>query len=255
MGASMTGAWSLHLGECLEWMRGLEAGSVDHTIMDPPYSEHVHRNARSAIRKVPLHDGAGNVRPAQIRRGISRGVDFGFSSATPELIEAWSVEVARVTRRWVAVFSDVESCHLWRGALERAGLEYLRTVFWDKVCGAPQFSGDRPAVACEAITLAHSQGRKRWNGGGKRGIYSVPIELNRGGVLRRFHPTAKPLALMLALIEDFTDPGELVLDPFAGSATTGVAAVRLGRRFLGAEQDPVHHATAVARLAAEEAAA
>lgn len=251
----MIGAWSLHLGECLEWMRGLPAASVDHAIMDPPYSAHVHRNARSAVRKVPLYDGAGKVFPSNGRRAISRGADFGFAHATPELIEAWSVEVARVTRRWIVVFSDVESCYLWRGALERAGLEYVRTAFWDKRGGAPQFSGDRPAVACEAITLAHPRGRKRWNGGGKRGIYSVPIELNRGGVLRRHHPTAKPLALMLQLIEDFTDPGETVLDPFAGSATTGVAAVRLGRRFVGAELDPAHHVTAVARLAAEEAAA
>lgn len=51
----------------------------------------------------------------------------------------------------------------------------------------------------------------------------------------------------------YPGPGDLILDPFAGSATTGVAALRLGRRFTGAEQDAAHHATACERLAAEAA--
>jgi site-specific DNA-methyltransferase (adenine-specific) len=53
---------------------------------------------------------------------------------------------------------------------------------------------------------------------------------------------------MEALIRDFTDPGDLVCDPFAGSGTTGVAAIRLGRRFIGWERHPKFHADATARL-------
>jgi DNA modification methylase len=245
--------WSLHHGDCIEWMRSLPDKSVDHVICDPPYSEHVHRNARSAQRKTPLRSGNGKVYESGERRGISRGVDFGFAHVTPATMGAVALEVARFARRWVAVFSDVESCHLWREALEGAGLDYMRTAFWHKLAGAPQFSGDRPAVACEAITLAHPKGRKRWNGGGKAGIYQVAIELNRGGREMRYHPTAKPLDLMLALVSDFTDPGETILDPFAGSGTTGVAAFRMGCHFLGAELDAAHHSTATARLCAEEA--
>lgn len=244
--------WTLHHGDCIEWMRSLPDKSVDHVICDPPYSEHVHSNARSAARKTPLHSGNGKVYKSGEQRGISRGVDFGFAHVTPATMGAVALEVARLVRRWVAVFSDVESCHLWREALEGAGLDYVRTAFWHKLAGAPQFSGDRPAVACEAITLAHPRGRKRWNGGGKAGIYQVAIELNRGGTETRHHPTAKPLELMLALVRDFTDPGETILDPFCGSGTTGVAALRLGRHFLGAELDATHHATACDRLRAEE---
>ena len=245
-------AWTMRHGDCLEWMRSLPDKSVDHVITDPPYSEHVHKNARSAAKKEPLYDGNGNHHPANARRGISRGVDFGFSHATPELIDAVSFEVARLTRRWVGIFSDVESCHLWREAIKRAGLDHVRTAFWHRLAGTPQFSGDRPAPACDVITLAHPKGRKRWNGGGKQGFYPVAIEQNIGGVARRFHPTAKPVDLMLALVADFTDPGETILDPFAGSGTTGVACLRLGRHFLGAEKDAGHYATACARLAAEE---
>lgn len=250
----MSAPWTLHHGDCLPWLRSLPDKSVDHAIMDPPYSAHVHANARSAVRKTPLRDGKGKLSAPDARRGLSRGIDFGFSAITTEIIDAVANEAARISRRWVAVFSDVESCHLWRTAFVAHDLDYVRTAFWHRVGGAPQFSGDRPAPACEAITLAHSKGRKRWNGGGKAGIYSVPIELDRygHGHTQRHHPTAKPIGLMLALVADFTDPGDLILDPFAGSGTTGVAALRLGRRFTGAEQDATHYATACERLTAEE---
>jgi len=56
---------------------------------------------------------------------------------------------------------------------------------------------------------------------------------------------------MLELVEAFTDPDEIVLDPFAGSGTTGVACLRLGRRFIGIERDEKYAAAATERLAAE----
>ena len=250
----MSAPWALHHGDCLPWLRSLPDKSVDHAIMDPPYSAHVHANARSAVRKTPLTDGKGRIGRAQRDRAISRGVDFGFAHVTPETITAVAAEVSRVVRRWTLIFSDVESCHLWRAALEAAELDYARTMIWQKLGAPPQFSGDRPAVACEAITLVHPKGRKRWNGGGKHGFYTTPIAYNQPGKpdYGRTHPTQKPLELMLALVADFTDPGDIILDPFAGSGTTGVAALRLGRRFTGAEQDATHYATACERLTAEE---
>lgn len=66
------------------------------------------------------------------------------------------------------------------------------------------------------------------------------------------HETQKPLVLVESLIRNFTDPGELVCDPFAGSGTTGVACIRLGRRFVGWERDPKYHAIAVKRLSATQ---
>ncbi len=65
----------------------------------------------------------------------------------------------------------------------------------------------------------------------------------------RVHTTQKPLALMEALVRDFTDEGETVLDPFTGSGTTGVACKRLGRSFIGWERDPKYHAIAEKRIA------
>nr|WP_276599987.1 site-specific DNA-methyltransferase [Nannocystis sp. ILAH1] len=94
----------------------------------------------------------------------------------------------------------------------------------------------------------HRKGRKRWNGGGHKAFWSVGVEH-----VDRVHPTQKPLALMLQIISQFTDPGETVFDPFCGSGTTGVAALRLGRRFIGVEFDLEMAAVARERLQAEEA--
>jgi site-specific DNA-methyltransferase (adenine-specific) len=65
----------------------------------------------------------------------------------------------------------------------------------------------------------------------------------------RVHATQKPLGLMKDLVLDFTRPGEVVLDPFMGSGTTGVACLELGRRFLGIERDPTTFQIACQRLA------
>lgn len=231
--------WQLHLGDCIEGMRALPDKSVDHVLADPEYSERVHTCSR---RGDTGYDGDTG------RAAISRNRELGFAHLTDENRLAYAEQYARLALRWVLVFSDTEGAHLWRTDLERFGLQYIRTCFWHKIGGTPQFTGDRPAIALEAITVCHRPGRKKWNGGGKQGLYPFPIVLNRGGQDPRMHPTQKPLALMRALVQDFTDPGDLVLDSHTGSGTTGAACIELGRRFIGFERDPKHHAVALKRL-------
>lgn len=230
--------WAIETGDCFDRLPGLPERSVDHAIIDPPYSQHVHSKSRAGARKQPLKDGNGRLS----RCALSREVDFGFPPITQAQVDSLAQHLARIVRRWTLIFSDIESCHVWRTALTAAGLDYCRTMPWIKIGGAPQFTGDRPGVACEVITVAHPKGRKRWNGGGKLGVYSHVTCIERGGKAdtndRRVHPTQKPLALMLDLVADFTDTGEIVLDTHCGSGTTLVAALRLGRRALGYELAP-----------------
>lgn len=222
-------AVALYHADCLDVLP--EIGPVDHLITDPPYSEHVHASNR---RGLTAHSGE-----------FSEHRELGFTSLDDATREAIG-EYCACVRRWVLVFSDTESCHLWRDAIHA---DYIRTAFWHKVGGAPQFTGDRPAVACEAITICHPAGRKRWHGGGKQGLYSVPIVVSRGGPNEvRVHTTQKPLELMAQLVADFTDPGDLILDPFAGSGTTLVAAKRLGRRAIGIEREEQYCEIAAQRL-------
>jgi site-specific DNA-methyltransferase (adenine-specific) len=206
---------------------------IDHVVTDPPYSKHVHSKSRAGARATPLRDGNGEIS----RSAISRTKTFGFDHLTADTRRACARGFAHVAKRWVMAFSDIESCVWWRLSLVGSGLDFVRTMVWVKEGCTPQFTGDRPAAGAEVITLAHPTGKKVWNAGGKRGIYTVPIELDRyghGNVLR-VHPTQKPLELMLQLVADFTDEGDIVFDPFCGSGTTGVACLRLNRRFVGCD--------------------
>lgn len=217
-------------GKAEDVLPTLEA--VDHVITDPPYSEHVHGAARSS--RMVSANGRGGRYGADVRRNV----DLGFAHLSPELRQFCAAEFARLASRWVLVFSDVESDHLWRGDLTANGLDYVRTGAWIKVGSTPQFSGDRPATGFEAITITHPKGRKRWNGGGRHAVWTFPIVLDRGrtgGV--RLHATQKPHQLMQALVGEFTDPGDTILDCFAGSGTTGWAAKMLDRRAVLIEQD------------------
>lgn len=239
--------WELVNAHCLgpDGMPSLLARSVDVVITDPPYSAHVHGKSMRGL--TVTHKGGA-------KDEISERRELGFESLTQEVMKGAADQFGRLARRWVLVFCDIESSHQWVGALRSAGLEYLRTCAWHKIGGAPQFTGDRPAVWGEAIVVCHPKGRKRWNGGGKQGLYSVPtaIDRDRSGLDERMHTTQKPVALMEALIRDFSDPGETILDGFAGSGTTLLAATRLGRHSIGYEKDPVEHAKALRRLQGEK---
>lgn len=219
--------WELRLGDCLDPVTGLASlgdKSVDHVITDPPYDEHMHASGRRG--SASLHAGYVEAQASK-RASISRVRSLGFDALTGSQMSALAAQFSRIARRWVAAFCAVEQVGAWRIALTGAKLEYVRALAWRKVGGAPQFTGDRPAVAIETVALAHPKGRKRWNGGGKHG--------------------------MLALVADFTDPGDLVCDPFAGSGTTGIACKMLGRRFIGWEMNAEYHAIATRRLNGEEA--
>jgi len=210
---------TLYLGDCRKLLAEMGDACVDHTITDPPYDERTHKGARYG------GDGkAGSL------------IDFAPLQDLPGLTK----ELLRVTRRWVIAFTGVCMCGSWEQA---AGAQWVRAGIWLKPDATPQFTGDRPAMGVDAIAIMHRPGKKRWNGGGKPAVWTCCIERKN-----RCHPTQKPLALMKQLILDFTDPGELVADWYAGSGTTAVACIETGRRFLGCELREDYHAAAVRRI-------
>lgn len=239
--------WTIHQADCLAVMRRMRDRSIDHIIADPPYSARTHKGVRSHARR-SLRGGNG--------KHTARVVDLGFPPATREDIERWLPEMARVARRWVLVFTDFELASTWRRVARRCGLRFIQVCIWDRVGGAPQFDGLGPAAPAEyilAFHVAHGPEQRRWNGGGKRGMYRHPIVANRLGQRgSRVFSAQKPDKLLLELVDDFTDLGESVFDPFVGSGTTGVACVRRGRRFIGADNDAKTAALARERLQAEE---
>jgi site-specific DNA-methyltransferase (adenine-specific) len=131
----------------------------------------------------------------------------------------------------------------WRHAakLEESGLPLVRLGVWVKPNGAPQFTGDRPGTGWEAVAILHRPGKKHWNGGGHHAVWMVPK-------IEGEHPTQKPQKLINEWVRLFSDAGETIFDPYMGSGTTGVACLKLDRKFVGCEVRPDYFEIACRRI-------
>jgi site-specific DNA-methyltransferase (adenine-specific) len=197
-------------------------GSVDHIICDPPYDERTHAGVKTT------------------RRGAKGMVDLRFGN-----LQSFDFvrDLLRVSRGWVVCFSSLEDLGHYRDA---SGPCWVRAGIWNRLAGTAFARPDRPFQGAEGIAIMHARTPFIFPSGAKRAVWDSPTER-----IDRDHPTQKPIDLMLELVRDFTISGQTIFDPFAGSGTTGVAALRLGRCFLGLEQNPKHVAFARERLAAE----
>ena len=223
--------WQVIHGDCLAELG--HVGEVDHTISDPPFEAEAHTQQRRVKRE----------------GGVMEIEALSFPAITSLERSEVSKAIAKITKRWAIVFSQVEAVMEWQRELTASGeLSPRRIGVWVKPDAMPQFSGDRPGMGYESIVFTHRKGRSTWNGGGRVAVFTHNKNTPGGA---HHHETQKPLPLMLELVELFTDPGDLVLDPFCGSGTTGVACIRLGRRFIGIEKDATYAAVARERLEAE----
>lgn len=205
---------TLYLGDCREILPSLQ--DIKHVICDPPYEDELH----SAIGRIRRNDG----------REMIQDLGFGGINATRD--EVAEILVA-ASSGWLIVFTLAEGVRAWRDPMQAAGAKWDTTLAWIKPDASPRFNGQGAARGFEcAVTAWCGTGYRKWNGGGKRGVYTHCVNQGRQGE----HPTEKPLPLMMDLLADYTQQDELVCDPFMGSGTTGVAAVKLGRKFIGIEQ-------------------
>nr|WP_047169442.1 site-specific DNA-methyltransferase [Sphingomonas sp. Y57] len=224
------GAATLYLGNCLEVMPRLEA--VDHVIMDPPYEA----LTQAAIGSVPK----GNLKGVSTRLG--RPLDFEPIDEIREQV----VSFGNLCSGWFVAFCTPEGVGRWADAINASPMKYKRACAWVKPDATPQFNGQCPAQGVENFVVAWAgKGHSRWNAGGKRGVYTHLVNNpERHGE----HPTEKPRRLMSEIVADFTKPGDVILDPFMGSGTTGVAAVMAGRRFVGIEMNERYFDIACKRI-------
>jgi site-specific DNA-methyltransferase (adenine-specific) len=220
------------MGDCREVVPMV--GRVDHVITDPPYEAIMHAAKTSAARRIRT-DGRDKIKALE------------FSS-----IDLIRDEIARLmasaSNGWALVFCAPEGVGRWADVFNSTTAKYKRACVWIKPDSTPQLNGQGPAMGAENfVAVWCGAGCARWNGGGKRGVYThLTNPPDRHGE----HPTEKPIRLMLDLVRDFTQPGELILDPFLGSGTTGCAAVRAGRRFIGIEKDPRWFELSIRRIRA-----
>ncbi len=235
--ALTTGQATLYLGDCLAILRWMVAAGIKgHVICDPPYEQALH-NAKAHTKQL-RKDGGQEFRE----------IDF----APIDEIRAEFVELCeQVCCGWFIAFCTLEGIRPWADAINASAIRYKKACIWNKLDAAPQMNGQGPATGAEGFVVAwNGKGVAKWNGGGKRGVY----DFKTGGPERDGrHPTEKPRRLMSALVADFTNPGDLIIDPFMGGGTTGVAALYGGRRFIGMELQRKYFEVARRRVAMQAA--
>ena len=205
--------YTLHLGDCLEYMRGMDAGSVDAVVTDPPF-----------------------------------GIDFKYATHddAPEkyadMMREFIIQAERITKDgFIFVWQAMKNCdkwHTWFPAGFRifAGLKNFTqfrptpiqysfdpVIFW---------SIGNPKVKPVAVMRDYHMGNTA----------KYVAEKSNG------HPCPRPLNTVAYIVNMVTDIGATIFDGFAGSGTTGVACMQLGRNFIGCEIDPRYHAIAEKRI-------
>ncbi|RVT83172.1 site-specific DNA-methyltransferase [Rhodobacteraceae bacterium CCMM004] len=240
-------------GDCAEVMRSLPEASVDLIFADPPYNLQLRRD---------LH------RPEGSRVDAVNDAWDSFSSfaAYDAFTRDWLAAARRLLKPDGALWVIGSYHNIFRvgTALQDAGFWILNDVIWRKSNPMPNFRGMRLTNAHETmIWAARDEGaRPTFNydalkalneGLQMRSDWLLPIcsghERLKDAKGAKAHPTQKPMALLHRVLIGATHPGDVVLDPFFGTGTTGAVAKMLGRRWIGIEREESYIAAAEARLA------
>ncbi len=233
-------------GDCRNVLADLPDRSVDVIFADPPYFLQLKNELR---------------RPdASVVDAVDDEWDqfdgFGDYDA---FCRGWLSECQRVLKDTGTLWVIGTYHNIFRlGALmQDLGYWILNSVIWEKLNPTPQFRGVRFCNAHEEMIWATKGERyargytfnyhelKEYNGGKQmRSVWKFPIcngdARKKGGDGKKLHSTEKPLPLLERIVTACTRPGDLVLDPFAGTGTTGEAALRLGRRYFLVEREPLY---------------
>jgi site-specific DNA-methyltransferase (adenine-specific) len=215
------GAATLHQGDCLQVMQGLPGGSVDLVLVDPPFSSGTRREAAKGVRK-------------SMNRGTDDAAWFGSDSLTTNgfvfLLRSCALEWHRLlkTGGHILCFIDWRMEAALADAIESADLRRAGLLVWDKT-----YFGMGSCFRNQHELILHFT----------KGVGSPPLRRDVGNVLQAKpirngrHPTEKPDDLLGTLIEVACPEGGTVLDSFFGSGSTGIAAIKRHRSFVGIERE------------------
>lgn len=220
----------LYLADCLQVLPTLDKASVDAVVTDPPYG---------IVNKFGVHNGKPGCG--------SRRMQFAWDDAS-NVSQAVAQAVSQAGAAFVFVGFDTHSGV--QESLRAAGMTPKPWV-WVKTCPPPPLPGNWWPSAFELAIYAYRSGAWFGDDNPKRSNVYVGDTLRHGNSEKAGHPTQKPMHVMGHIVKSIVPPNGTVLDPFMGSGTTGVAAVRLGRRFIGIEIDPHYFEIAVKRIEAE----
>src|SRR6201997_2279991 len=243
----------LLFGNCIELMKSLPEGSIDMVFAAPPYN---------------LQLGGELLRPDNSKvDAVDDDWDrFDSFEAYDAFTKTWLRECRRVLKDDGALWVSGSYHNIFRvgATLQDLGFWILNDIVWRKSNPMPNFKGVRFTNAHETlIWAARARGARRYTFNydalklanddiQMRSDWTLPLatgeERVKDAAGAKAHPTQKPEALLHRVILATTRPGDVILDPFFGVGTTGAAAKRLGRRYVGIEQNPGYVSLARSRI-------
>jgi len=245
---------TLLVGDCIEIMESLPAGSVDLIFADPPYN-------------LQLEEGL--TRPDQSRvDAVDDDWDkFESFAHYDAFTRAWLAAARRLLKPNGAIWVIGSYHNIFRvgTALQDLGFWLLNDIVWRKANPMPNFRGTRFTNAHETLIWASRDPKSRpvFNYDAlklanddvqMRSDWLFPIctgaERLKDSEDRKVHPTQKPEALLHRILVGTSRPGDVILDPFFGTGTTGAVAKKLGRHFIGIERERDYINAALKRIAA-----
>jgi modification methylase len=238
-------------GDCIEAMRSLPSASIDLIFADPPYN---------------LQLGGDLARPdgSHVDAVTDHWDQFDSFAAYDKFSREWLTEARRVLKPNGAMWVIGSYHNIFRlGAmLQDMGFWILNDVVWRKSNPMPNFKGTRFTNAHETLIWCSMGEKAKYTFNYRlmktlndelqmRSDWVLPIcsgqeRLKKGGT--KVHPTQKPEALLYRVMLATTNKGDVVLDPFFGTGTTGAVAKRLGREWIGCEREPIYREAALERI-------
>ena len=242
---------SILQGDCVEMMRRLPAASVDMIFADPPYN---------------LQLGGDLLRPdgSQVDAVDDDWDKFDSLATYDRFTHGWLKEAKRILKPNGSIWVIGSYHNIFRvgTALQDNGYWILNDIVWRKANPMPNFKGTRFTNAHETLIWASMGEKSRYTFNYRtmktlndelqmRSDWLIPIcggqeRLKKGGT--KVHPTQKPEALLYRILLACSNPGDVILDPFFGTGTTGAVAKRLGRHFIGIEREDDYIEAALERI-------
>ena len=241
------------VGDCVAQMARLPDKSVDMIFADPPYN---------------LQLGGDLLRPegGKVDACDDDWDKFESLGAYDDFTREWLEEARRILKDdgTIWVIGSYHNIYRVGALLQDADFWILNDIVWRKANPMPNFRGTRFTNAHETLLWCAKGEKARYTFNYRamkalnddlqmRSDWLLPIcagaERCKNGAGDKAHPTQKPEALLYRVLLASTKPGDVVLDPFFGTGTTGAVARRLGRRWIGIEREPAYVAVAEERIA------
>jgi DNA modification methylase len=230
----MKSEYRLSLGDSYELMKDLPAQSIDLILTDPPYnlSQYSTGNIKLSWRKDINNDLA----------------DWDKKTFDPS---EWLREFKRVLKPTgnIFAFTSYNLLGKWHEVFDPE-FDTFQFMVWHKTNPAPKIRRAGFLNSCELVVCVWNKGHT-WNFSNQRDMHNfieTPICMGKERLKNPKHPTQKPVKVLEHIIKIASNAGETVLDPFMGVGSTGVAAVKNARKFLGIEIDKKYFAAAKRRM-------